>query len=106
VWGSFVAGEAREPLLVEMRPGWGTEAIVVDERGEPLEGARVSFDGMLAGETDAGGRLRAALDRVPSSVRVEYRDWAPTEESGFTLDSGRFRTWEPWVRAVMKPPDG
>jgi hypothetical protein len=103
VWGEIDIVESANELTVTLAPGWGIEVYAVDESGGPLDGARVYFDDVLAGTTNAKGVLRVALDRTPELARVEFRDWIRAESSRLEA-SGRFRTFEPWLNAVLKPP--
>ena len=98
------ATSPEDPARIELRPGWGTEVTVVDESGLPLAGARIHFDGQFAAESDGRGRARVTLDREPATVRVEYQDWVLAPGTTIAPDTGRFRTWEPWLKVILNKP--
>jgi len=106
VWGVVTfdgSTRAEQPLEVALNPGWGTEVSVLDAQRKPLAGARLSFDGSFAASTDERGHARIALEREPSSVRVEYLDWKLAPGNSIAPDTGRFRTWEPFLVVVLEP---
>lgn len=86
----------------DLRPGWGTDVTVVDTSDRPLEGVRVSFDGRFAATTDARGRARIALESVPQAVSVEYEGWRIAPGTSVDPQTGKFRTWEPFLRLVLE----
>jgi hypothetical protein len=105
-WGDVVVDGSTtpaEPARVELRAGWGVEVTVVDRSGRPLAGVGVLFDGRFAAASDEQGRARVSLEREPQTVRFELSGWRLAPGTSIAADTGRFRTWEPFLRAVMEP---
>ncbi len=82
--GRFFAG-------LDFEPGWWTEVVARDAKGEPIVGARVVVDGVAHGSTDADGALQLALERAP--LRIELDAWGmrplyafPAVKSGHLAD--------------------
>ncbi|MCZ6596543.1 MAG: hypothetical protein O7B99_02785 [Planctomycetota bacterium] len=108
VWGDGATptgGEAAE-LVVELVRGWSTKLTILGPEDEPLAGASIFLDDELAGITDLRGRLIVYRAEEVERLRVEYEDWQMVETSVFDPASGRFRSWQPWNRVQMQPPDG
>jgi hypothetical protein len=103
VWGELELGDEPRTVPISLKTGWGTEVYVRAADRTPLQGARVSFDGSPAGETDARGELRVALDHEPQLATVEYLDWKRSPDSRLD-ENGRFRTFEPFLDVVLEPP--
>lgn len=103
VWGEHVVAREANTLRVTLQPGWGTEVFVRGTDGSPVTGARIYFDGELAGESDARGELRVALPREPQLARVEHFDWTLSPQSGLSPE-GRFRVHEPFLNIVLEAP--
>lgn len=102
-WQSMVVTSPPEPLVLRLKQGFGTEVTAQGPAREPLSGARIYFDDVLAGTTDDLGVLRVALATTPSVCRVEYRDWVLDSSGDILPDTGRFRTEMPFLRVRMKP---
>jgi hypothetical protein len=100
--GATTAESARR---FDLHKGWGTDVTVVDTADRPIAGARVNFDGQFAALTDARGRARIALDHEPQAVRVEHPGWRLAPGTSIAPDTGRFRTWEPFLRVILERDD-
>jgi RNA polymerase sigma factor (sigma-70 family) len=94
---------AESAARFELQPGWGTAVTVVDRDGGPIARARIYFDDQFAAETDDRGRARVVLDHEPQTVRVEHLDWRLAPGTSIAPETGRFRTWEPFLRVVLEP---
>lgn len=92
-----------QAVSFELTPGWGTEVTVVDTQRRPIAEARLYFDDMYAGKTDEHGRARIALPNEPQVVRVEYLDWHLAASSTIARETGKFRSWEPFLHVVLEP---
>lgn len=103
VWGEVELTRESRALRVALLPGWGTEVFVRSSDGAPIAGAKVYFDGELLGESDERGELRVALPKAPELARVEHLDWKLSPKSGLS-ETGRFRTFEPFLNVILEPP--
>jgi hypothetical protein len=92
-----------QPAVFELTPGWGTEVTVVDTQGRPLADVRLYFDDLFAGKTDEHGGARITLEREPQFVRVEHLDWHLSASNSIAQETGRFRSWEPFLHVVLEP---
>jgi hypothetical protein len=90
-------------IRVELARGKRFLISVVKQNNEPLAGATILVDGVVAGTTDDKGLVRIAIERCPSSVGVRYRDWrycAPSHAlTGDELDRAGN------TRFVLEPAD-
>jgi RNA polymerase sigma-70 factor (ECF subfamily) len=105
-WGE-VRVEASGVATIEasLPPGWSSEVNVVDTDGQALPGARVFFDDALVGVSDARGELRVSLEREPRSARAELDGWRAVESSVYSVETGRFRAWLPWLTLALERVD-
>ncbi len=91
---------------VELRPGQSVEARVVDEDGEPVQGATVRWsapDSALGDAELSDSEGRATLDGVPAmaSIRAELDEWSSAEVTpGRPDDSGTIA-----VELVLRRPE-
>ena len=105
VWGALTLNIDADEVVVSLPAGWGSVVGVTDPEGRPVARVRVLFDDELAGETDEHGELRVALDHVPETVRFERDGWHAVEDSTYSPESGRFRSWLPWLSATLARND-
>jgi hypothetical protein len=102
-WGTCSASQSSSPPIeVPLPKGWSTEVFVTDDRGQPLSGVRVVFDGELRGVTATDAPLRVALDHVPQSVFFELDGWKIVERGDYSAETGRFRSWQPFLTMRME----
>lgn len=87
---------------VRAAAGYGVDVRVRDEKGEPLAGAVVRFDGVEHGVSDADGLVRAALPRKPARLSVEAAGRRRVPDSVVPED-GSFRDWMEELVVVMRP---
>ena len=64
-----------------------------------VQGRSSLHSGRLA---DAAGCLRVALAKEPRTIRFDHAGWRLAPGSSIASDTGNFRTWEPFVRAVLE----
>jgi hypothetical protein len=104
LWTTYIVPQTPAPLVLKLKPGWGSELSVLGPALEPLEGAKVFLDEELAGVADAKGLIRATRAAVPQKCRVEYKDWKLAPGGEVSPDTGQFRAWQPWIQVRMQPP--
>ena len=92
-----------DPVSLRMQKGWGIDLRAVDTAGVPLAGVRIECDGIEVGVTDARGELRFDLDAAPVALHPRLEGWRTAQSSNTDPQTGRFRSWMPWVRVVMEP---
>jgi RNA polymerase sigma-70 factor (ECF subfamily) len=105
-WGE-VRVESSDVATIDalLPPGWSSEVNVVDAAGQALPGVRVFFDDSLVGVSDASGELRVSLGREPRSARAELDGWRGVESSSYSVETGRFRAWLPWLTLQLERVD-
>ncbi len=96
-------GDKEWTVDARLHEGWGTEVMVRGTDGKPIEGARILFDGVEVGTSNANGSVYASMRTKPTRAEVRYRDWKIGPSSALEED-GTFREWERWLRVVLTPP--
>ena len=98
--------DAPNELVFHLSPGWGTYLDLVDERGAPIAGARVSLDGSFAGTTDEFGHLLLEAPSRPARISIDHPDyelaWGNIDSESGAPDPA-VTTLPSWV--VMKARD-
>ncbi len=60
-----VSGEGRRMAEIELKPGYGTEILVVDTQGRPIAGAEILADGVNVGRSNVSGIAQIRMKNAP-----------------------------------------
>ncbi len=88
-------GNGFQMAMLSPTPGWGKALLIVDPSGKPLAGAKVFFDDVEIGQSDAKGELIALTLKYPQSIRVDH---------GHAAWSGSPNDWmgSPWATVSLR----